>query len=112
MSISKSELLNLKIYKVLEVLERKNPSLNAIEKTEIILNKSWLTSMQKVDIILSKVLFNKRITDDKKQIAINLIDKNLKAKELLNALVKCYKCKTKLEKKHFTAFKTICDFCV
>lgn len=100
---------NLKTYTVLNVLGRKNPTLNAIEKTQKILNNPILNALEKIDKILSDAIYLKKITDDKKQLAIDIITNTIFFK---NFFKKCRICQKSQQKTYFTIKKTTCDFCV
>lgn len=98
----------LKTYVILDILGRKNPSINALENTDKVLNNPILSADAKLDYILKNVLYIKKTTDDKIKTAINIINNTLKIQSFYK---KCTKCKTKVQKSFFTQSKNICDSC-
>ena len=99
----------LKTYVILDILGRKNPSINALENTDKVLNNPILSADAKLDCILKNVLYIKKITGDKVNTAINIINYTVKIKSFYR---KCTKCKETMQKSLFTKSKTICDSCL
>lgn len=99
----------LKTYVILDILGRKSPSLNAKENTYKVLNNPILSADAKLDYILKNVLYIKKITSDKVNTAIDIINNTVKIKSFYR---KCTKCKITVIKSFFTKSKTICDSCI
>lgn len=99
----------LKTYVILDILGRRNPSLNAIENTDRVLDNPILSADDKLDYILKNILYIKTPAEDKINTIINIINNTTKIKSFYK---KCTKCKATMQKSLFTKSKCICDSCV